>query len=47
MPKCWTCASETGARLAVSRKMFGASLKPGDTFRFAGMDLEVESDARS
>jgi ATP-dependent Lhr-like helicase len=23
--------------------MFGASLKPGDTFRFAGLDLEVEA----
>ncbi len=32
-----------GRSLGRVEEMFGASLKPGDTFRFAGMDLEVES----
>ncbi len=32
-----------GRALGRVEEMFGASLKPGDTFRFAGMDLEVES----
>ena len=32
-----------GRALGRVEEGFGASLKPGDTFRFAGMDLEVES----
>ncbi|MEO0033424.1 MAG: hypothetical protein RIS94_3182 [Pseudomonadota bacterium] len=32
-----------GRSLGKVEENFGASLKPGDTFRFAGMDLEVES----
>ena len=32
-----------GRSLGRVEENFGASLKPGDTFRFAGMDLEVES----
>ncbi|WP_156840781.1 ligase-associated DNA damage response DEXH box helicase [Novosphingobium aquimarinum] len=32
-----------GRSLGKVEEMFGASLKPGDTFRFAGMDLEVEA----
>ena len=32
-----------GRSLGRVEEMFGASLKPGDTFRFAGMDLEVEA----
>ncbi|VWX53600.1 ligase-associated DNA damage response DEXH box helicase [Novosphingobium sp. 9U] len=32
-----------GRSLGKVEEMFGASLKPGDTFRFAGIDLEVES----
>jgi ATP-dependent helicase Lhr and Lhr-like helicase len=32
-----------GRPLGRVEEMFGASLKPGDTFRFAGMDLEVEA----
>lgn len=32
-----------GRALGRVEEMFGASLKPGDTFRFAGLDLEVES----
>ncbi len=32
-----------GRDLGRVEEMFGASLKPGDTFRFAGMDLEVEA----
>ncbi|MDD3800372.1 MAG: DEAD/DEAH box helicase, partial [Novosphingobium sp.] len=32
-----------GRSLGKVEEGFGASLKPGDTFRFAGMDLEVES----
>lgn len=32
-----------GRALGKVEEAFGASLKPGDTFRFAGMDLEVES----
>jgi ATP-dependent Lhr-like helicase len=31
-----------GRSLGRVEETFGASLKPGDTFRFAGMDLEVE-----
>lgn len=32
-----------GRSLGKVEEAFGASLEPGDTFRFAGMDLEVES----
>ena len=32
-----------GRSLGRVEENFGASLKPGDTFRFAGMDLEVEA----
>jgi ATP-dependent Lhr-like helicase len=32
-----------GRSLGRVEEMFGASLGPGDTFRFAGMDLEVEA----
>ena len=32
-----------GRALGRVEEMFGAGLKPGDTFRFAGMDLEVEA----
>ncbi|MBS0255596.1 MAG: ligase-associated DNA damage response DEXH box helicase [Proteobacteria bacterium] len=32
-----------GRALGKVEEMFAASLKPGDTFRFAGLDLEVES----
>ena len=32
-----------GRSLGRVEEMFGASLSPGDTFRFAGMDLEVEA----
>ena len=32
-----------GRSLGKVEEAFGASLKPGDTFRFAGMDLEVEA----
>ena len=32
-----------GRSLGRVEEMFGASLKPGDTFRFAGLDLEVEA----
>lgn len=32
-----------GRSLGRVEESFGASLKPGDTFRFAGMDLEVEA----
>ena len=32
-----------GRSLGRVEEMFGASLKPGDFFRFAGMDLEVEA----
>ncbi|WP_260926410.1 ligase-associated DNA damage response DEXH box helicase [Novosphingobium sp. 9] len=32
-----------GRSLGKVEENFGASLKPGDTFRFAGLDLEVES----
>ena len=32
-----------GRSLGRVEEMFGASLKPGDTFRFAGLDLEVET----
>jgi ATP-dependent Lhr-like helicase len=32
-----------GRSLGRVEEMFGASLSPGDTFRFAGMDLEVET----
>ncbi len=32
-----------GRSLGKVEENFGASLRPGDTFRFAGMDLEVES----
>ena len=32
-----------GKSLGRVEENFGASLKPGDTFRFAGMDLEVEA----
>jgi ATP-dependent helicase Lhr and Lhr-like helicase len=32
-----------GRSLGKVEEMFGASLKAGDTFRFAGMDLEVEA----
>lgn len=32
-----------GRSLGKVEERFGASLKPGDTFRFAGIDLEVES----
>ncbi|MEO6716176.1 MAG: ligase-associated DNA damage response DEXH box helicase [Novosphingobium sp.] len=32
-----------GRSLGRVEEQFGAGLKPGDTFRFAGMDLEVES----
>jgi ATP-dependent Lhr-like helicase len=32
-----------GRSLGRVEEMFGASLEPGDTFRFAGMDLEVEA----
>jgi ATP-dependent helicase Lhr and Lhr-like helicase len=32
-----------GRSLGKVEEGFGASLKPGDTFRFAGLDLEVES----
>ena len=32
-----------GRSLGRVEEMFGASLKPGDTFRFAGVDLEVEA----
>ena len=32
-----------GRSLGRVEEMFGAALKPGDTFRFAGMDLEVEA----
>ncbi|MCH7629769.1 MAG: ligase-associated DNA damage response DEXH box helicase [Proteobacteria bacterium] len=32
-----------GRALGKVEENFGASLKPGDTFRFAGLDLEVES----
>jgi len=32
-----------GRSLGRVEEMFGATLKPGDTFRFAGMDLEVEA----
>ena len=32
-----------GRSLGRVEENFGASLRPGDTFRFAGMDLEVES----
>lgn len=32
-----------GRALGRVEEMFAASLKPGDTFRFAGMDLEVEA----
>jgi ATP-dependent Lhr-like helicase len=32
-----------GRSLGRVEEQFGASLSPGDTFRFAGMDLEVES----
>lgn len=32
-----------GRSLGRVEEAFGASLKPGDTFRFAGMDLEVEA----
>ncbi|WP_225207452.1 ligase-associated DNA damage response DEXH box helicase [Novosphingobium huizhouense] len=32
-----------GRALGKVEENFGASLRPGDTFRFAGMDLEVES----
>ncbi|GGB93157.1 DNA ligase-associated DEXH box helicase [Novosphingobium endophyticum] len=32
-----------GRSLGKVEEGFGASLKPGDTFRFAGMDLEVEA----
>ena len=32
-----------GRSLGRVEEQFGAALKPGDTFRFAGMDLEVES----
>ncbi len=32
-----------GRSLGKVEEMFGAALKPGDTFRFAGMDLEVEA----
>ena len=32
-----------GRSLGRVEEMFGAGLKPGDTFRFAGMDLEVEA----
>jgi len=32
-----------GRSLGRVEEHFGASLKPGDTFRFAGMDLEVEA----
>jgi len=31
-----------GRSLGRVEEMFGASLRPGDTFRFAGLDLEVE-----
>ena len=34
---------KNGRSLGKVEEMFGASLKPGDTFRFAGIDLEVES----
>lgn len=34
---------KNGRSLGKVEEMFGASLKPGDTFRFAGLDLEVES----
>jgi ATP-dependent Lhr-like helicase len=33
---------KNGRSLGRVEENFGASLKPGDTFRFAGMDLEVE-----
>jgi len=32
-----------GRSLGRVEEMFGAGLKPGDTFRFAGLDLEVEA----
>ncbi len=32
-----------GRELGKVEESFGATLRPGDTFRFAGMDLEVES----
>ena len=31
-----------GRALGKVEESFGAQLSPGDTFRFAGMDLEVE-----
>jgi ATP-dependent helicase Lhr and Lhr-like helicase len=34
---------KNGRSLGRVEEMFGAGLKPGDTFRFAGMDLEVEA----
>jgi ATP-dependent Lhr-like helicase len=34
---------KNGRSLGKVEEMFGASLSPGDTFRFAGIDLEVES----
>ncbi|WP_309141091.1 ligase-associated DNA damage response DEXH box helicase [Novosphingobium sp. G106] len=34
---------KNGKSLGRVEENFGASLKPGDTFRFAGMDLEVEA----
>ncbi|HEY8942939.1 MAG TPA: ligase-associated DNA damage response DEXH box helicase, partial [Polyangiaceae bacterium] len=34
---------KNGRSLGRVEENFGASLKPGDTFRFAGLDLEVES----
>jgi ATP-dependent Lhr-like helicase len=34
---------KNGRSLGKVEEMFGASLKPGDTFRFAGIDLELES----
>ena len=33
----------SGRSLGRVEEQFGASLKPGDTFRFAGLDLEVEA----
>ena len=34
---------KNGRALGRVEEMFGAGLKPGDTFRFAGLDLEVEA----
>lgn len=38
-----TVRFRNGKTLGKVEEMFGASLKVGDTFRFAGLDLEVES----